>query len=253
MKLKTLLTSLLLLVAGAVSAAISTGYYRIVSYNGKYMTENISDHSLVCSDLASGNYAQVWYLTVSNNSIKFKNALTDKYIQGQGTFSSQYVTGSTQQSFTVAETSGVYTFMYDSYYQGGLHCANENIVVEWYISDDKSKWTVQSVTIDNSALNAQKAALTTASTSQLTTFFTSTACTALNSTYTGYSDEALRSAMSALPTSVQDMAVKVKNNSWATYSGWDKTEKTFRIAHMADATMDDVKKVTGAIEDILGL
>ena len=33
----------------------------------------------------------------------------------------------------------------------------------------------------------------------------------------------------------------------------DLKEKTFRIAHMADATMDDVKKVTGAIEDILGL
>ena len=33
----------------------------------------------------------------------------------------------------------------------------------------------------------------------------------------------------------------------------DLKEKTFRIAHMADATMDDMKKLTTAIEDILGL
>ena len=230
MKLKALLTSLLLLIAGVASAAITTGYYRIISYNGKYLTENISENKLVCSDLASGNYSQVWYLTVSGSSVKIKNVLTENFIQGQGSFSNQYSTGSSQQNFTVAEESGVYTFMYDSYNQGGLHCDNSNVVVEWYISDDKSKWTVEAVTIDNTALNAQKEALRTTSISQLTTYFTSTACTALNSTYAGYSDDALRSAMSALPTTVQDMAVKVKNNNWASYGTWDKNEKTFRVA-----------------------
>ena len=30
-------------------------------------------------------------------------------------------------------------------------------------------------------------------------------------------------------SSVQDMAVKVKNNAWTTYEGWDKTEMDFRI------------------------
>ena len=33
----------------------------------------------------------------------------------------------------------------------------------------------------------------------------------------------------------------------------DLKEKTFRIAHMADYTMEDMKKVTAAIEEVLGL
>ena len=33
----------------------------------------------------------------------------------------------------------------------------------------------------------------------------------------------------------------------------DLKEKTFRISHMADMTMDDMKEVTSAIEEVLGL
>ena len=111
-----------------------------------------------------------------------------------------------------------------------MHCDNSNVVVVWYISEDKSKWTLETVSVDQTALNEQKAALKEASSSQLTQFFTTTACTELRSNYASMSDASLRSAMSALPTTVQDMAVKVKNNSWATYGGWDKTERTFRVA-----------------------
>ena len=96
MKLRTLLTTLLLLIAGAASAAITSGYYHILSYNGKYMTENISDHTLVCSDLATPtNYAQVWYITVSGSSVTFKNALTNRYILFSN---SAYTTNTTQNT-----------------------------------------------------------------------------------------------------------------------------------------------------------
>ena len=86
--------------------------------------------------------------------------------------------------------------------------------------------------MDDAALAAQKAALTEVSTETLGYIFTTSACTELKSPYSGYSDEDLRTTLSALSmsTSLQDMAIKVKNNSWATYSGWNKTEKTFRIA-----------------------
>ena len=240
MRLRTILTSLLLLTAGAASAAISTGYYRVVSYNGMYMTENTTDHTLVCSDLASNNYAQVWYLSVSGSNVTFKNVLTDKYIQGQGSYSSQYVTGTTQQTFTVVESDGKYAFQYDPYFGGGLHCDNNNTVVEWYTSENKSKWTIEAATVDEEALAAQKAAAAEATTTQLTTFFTTTACTELNSGYVAMSDANLRSAMSALPTTVQDLAIKVKNNAWTTYSGWDKTEINFRISSYQAYSKHDV-------------
>ena len=226
--LKSLLTILLLFIGvGTYAALPESGYYRIKSHNSKYLTENVSSNTLICADEIAGSYSQVWYLNVSGSNVTIKNVLSDKYIQGQGTFSKQYSTGNSSQNFTIAEESSVFTFEYDGTYHGGLHCDNSNVVVEWYISDSKSKWTVEAATVDAAELTSQRNAFWEGS---LSAFFTTTACTELNDTYKSYSDNALRSAMAAMPTTVQDMAVKVKNNSWTTYAGWDKTEKTFRIA-----------------------
>ena len=75
-----LLMSLLFLLSGVQTsqATITTGYYRVVSYNGKYLTENTSSHSLICSDLMTNNYSQGWYLSVDGTNVTFKNALTDR-------------------------------------------------------------------------------------------------------------------------------------------------------------------------------
>jgi len=217
---------LLLFVGVAESSAINTGYYRVKSYNDKYLTENISNHTLVCSDLMTENYAQVWYLDVNN--VTLKNALTERYIQNMTAIETNFFTDSQPFTFTLGEDGSIVTFANTSW--GGLHCSNSNNVVYWDVKEAKSKWTIESVAVDDDELANQQAALIEATTEQLTTFFTTTACTALKSPYSGYSDSELRSAMSALSTTVQDMAIKVKNNSWTTYDGWDKTEQTFRIA-----------------------
>ncbi len=223
MKLRTLLTTLLLTTAGAVSAALTSGYYRIVSYNGKYLTENTSSNALICSDLMSDNYSQVWYLNVSGTNVTIKNALTDRYVKGEGSYSVQYYTATYTSTFTLAESNGAYTFQYGDYFHSGLHCDASLDVVQYDINDNKSKWTVESTTVDAAALEAQRSATNEASTADLLKVFTSTACTELKS---GYSE----SDLAALPDAVQTLAAKIKNNSWATYGGWDKTEKTFRIA-----------------------
>ena len=229
MKLRTLFTSLLLLIVGAMSAAITSGYYRVVSYNGKYLTENTSSHKLVCSEKAESNYAQVWYLTVSGTSVTFKNVLTDYGIVSFGDISTEDPNYTSPTRFYPTETGSVFVFADSEGGSVGLHCDNYNNVVRWGTSDNKSKWTIEAAEVDASALAAQKATIAEATNSQLTQFFTSTACTELNSNYVLMSDANLRSAMSALPTTVQDMAVKVKNNDWTTYSGWDKTDMNFRI------------------------
>ena len=211
---------LLLLVSGAASA-LNSGHYRVVSYNGKYLTENTSNHTLVCSDLAEGNYAQVWYLDVNETSVSFKNVLTDRYIYWLND-GGQFYTDANTRNFTYGEDNGVYTF-HITYEYIGLHCdANQNVVY-YDISEAKSKWTLASATVDANALAAQKATTTIATTTDLLKVFTTTACTELKS---GYSE----SDLTALPASVQELATKIKNNSWTVYDGWDKTEKTFRIA-----------------------
>ena len=47
MKTRFLFTLVFLLFAGMQTKAITTGYYRVVSYNGKYLTENSNSHALV--------------------------------------------------------------------------------------------------------------------------------------------------------------------------------------------------------------
>ncbi len=225
MKLKTIFTSLFLVLGGIASAAITTGYYRIKSYNDKYMTENTSDHTLVCSDLASStNYAQVWYLNVSGSSVTMKNALTDRYVQktSGNSWSEQYVTGTSSNSFTINdEGSGIYTFT--DKWSAGPHCDQYLNIVLWVNDEAKSKWTIEPVSVNQTELNALKASLTEATTAQLQAVFTDLSCSALKSGYT-------TSAVNALPATTQALVTKIKNNSWTTYSGWNKTEKTFRIA-----------------------
>jgi len=193
------------------------------------MTENTKSQTVICSDKNENSYAQVWYLTKSGTNVTLKNALTDRYVQKMsGSWSEQYTTGSNSASFTLGERDGGYTFTDKS--SAGPHCDAALNVVFWYTSEPKSLWTFESVTIDQNALDEQKDALTEATNTQLTQFFTTTACTTLKGNYASMNDDGLRSAMSSLPSTVQDMAIKVKNNSWTTYSGWDKTERTFRVA-----------------------
>ncbi len=219
-----LLMSLLFLLSGVQTsqATITTGYYRVVSYNGKYLTENTNNHSLVCSDLVEGNYSQVWYLAADGGTnVSIKNALTDRYIYWIDDDGHFYTDPSTR-NFTVGENNDVFTFHIEWEYVG-LHCDDNQNVVYYSISEAKSKWTLEPVTVDDAALTAQKNATSEASTSDLLKVFTSTACTELKS---GYNEGDL----AALPASVQALATKINNNSWATYAGWTKTEKSFRIA-----------------------
>ena len=256
MKLKTLLTLLVLLVAGASSAAITTGYYRIKSnaYNGRYMGEDNSSHRLfTTTSYSATNYSLVWYISASGNSVTIKNVLTDRFVQKQSNTSSAYSTSTSTATFTASQSGSTFTF--SDYSGSGLHCAaSQNYdVVHWDTNADGSVWQIESATVNSTELANQKAALTAATTSQLTQFFTSTACTELKSTYASYSDANLRSAMSSLPTTVQDLAVKIKNNSWTTYSGWTKTEKAFRIAdYKAYSDHDKWKAIFGFTNYTMG-
>ena len=228
MRLRNVFALLLLLCGEAAMAAISTGYFRVKSYNDKYLTENATSHVLVCSDLpASANYAQVWYLTVSGSNVTLKNALTDRYVQKTtgSSWSEQYITGVSSNTFTLTELSGddAGKITFTDKWNGGPHCDASLNVVLWLTDEAKSKWTIEAVDIDDAALAAMRAALTEASASQLQAVFTDLSCSTLKA---GYTDK----DVSVLPAATQELVSKIKYNSWATYDGWDKTERTFRIA-----------------------
>jgi len=219
--------------------ALSSGYYRIKSniYANRYIAENISSKTLTTSGNI-GSLSQVWYVNVDadEHTATFKNVLTDDYIQTQGTTSAQYTAGSTAKVFAVSETKGATnTYAFTDTGGRGLHCSASQsyYVVSWNSSADASIWQLEAVEAPSEeTIAAEKDALIEVSNVNLGYFFTTTACTALKDDYMGHTDDELRYAMTnmGLPTSVQDMAVKVKNNSWTTYGTWDKNERTFRIA-----------------------
>ena len=220
---------LILLAACVSSAAWSANYYRLKNNSGgNYMTENVSGSTLVCAALNENSYAQVWEIASSGTGVTLRNALSQRYVQSASNWSVQYTTGTSAYTFTMATTDGVTTFT--DKWGGGLHRDAANNVVLWYTSEEKSEWTLEPVNVDESELAAARDASKTVDAATLTKYFTTTACTALNGTYSGMTDANLRSAMGSLPAVVQDMALKVKNNAWAAYSGWDKTERTYRVA-----------------------
>ena len=71
----------------------------------------------------------------------------------------------------------------------------------------------------------------------------------------GYESVTLTTVTNTKEISVADLNKELGNRGYAISNGYGKKlkEKTFRIAHMGDHTVEDVKKLLATIDDILGL
>jgi aspartate aminotransferase-like enzyme len=70
----------------------------------------------------------------------------------------------------------------------------------------------------------------------------------------GYESVTLTTVANNKGISVKDLNAGLAAKGMQISNGYgDLKEKTFRIAHMGDLTMDDMKQVTAAIEEVLGL
>ena len=228
-----------------VSTITSGKYYRLVSYTNSGVSMTDGGGGLVTSASSKKNYSQVWLLTANGTGYKFQNLLTGKYITSAPGTSNQWKTGNSGATFYVGtstaddktlfffstsrSSSGANPNTYDA-----LHSAphQSNNVVGWVGNADASKWMLDMVDetkIDFDAIHDLQQAVNTNYTSQLTNFYEDYACTQLKSEYAAMSDDALREAMSALPSTLREEAVRVKNDKWNDNATWNKYEKDFRI------------------------
>lgn len=235
--------------AGVDTEVVAGKIYRFISNSyGNVMTELFTNNSVKCMPLDENNFAQYWRVIANGDNYVLQNVLTERYIQAQrGTFSVPYSTGTSQHTFAINSRGDkwISSFTITDYSTVGLHCASsqDNYVVGWYTNTDASVWRVQSVNLtDNEIEEAQesynafkdlqdnKAAIQT----RLMYFFEDYACTTLKAEYQSMTDDILLMNLENKDISnplLQEMILKVKNNSWQTYDiAWDKTEKTFRIA-----------------------
>jgi len=226
-----------------LSSSITSGsYYRLHNYMHSSYSMSSSGSTVVGVPTNYDSYAQVWKITSSGSKYTLQNALTGEYIVAQYNVSNQFTTSSSSSS---AGTFGTYTstlgdstlfaFAPNNYYSS-LHCSSSQSynVVAWTETADASKWVLEEVTLtddDLTAISEARSAVTNATnyTSTLRTFFSDYACTTLKSTYANMTDAALRSAMSALPSALQEMAVRVKNDTWNDDATFNAYEKDFRI------------------------
>lgn len=232
--------------AGRLSQPVTDQYVVIRNaYHGTVMTENADNHLGTVTDRSINNYYQYWKLVPVEGKTGYyqvQNAITGNYINFANYNSQCSVTSTaTDGGFKVNKLTNnnrfnsVFSFAITGREVQGLHASNGRILV-WGTDAGASAWYIESANVTEDqvtaakqtyANRAQEVAAADTYKAAIGTFFSDVACTTLNPTYQAMSDADLKAAMTTAgitSANLQDMAVKVKNNSWA-----NKWEKTFRI------------------------
>ena len=242
----TLITCLLLLVGiGTLSAAYtapqSGKVYRIHNAkNEKVIGEDGIARELVSVDAVANDFKQLWLLQENANGYLIQNAYSGQYLQPCSQQSTQlYPTGTDKTTMYIKKESGT-AYSIGQTTGAYLHLDNGNNIVRWWdASNAASQWHFEEVTVSEEAMTLQQAAFQTfyaeyqaklelmnhigEYNAALPTFFADLTCTELLPDYAAMDDDELRAAMSALPATLQDMAVKIKN------AAWGHREEEFRV------------------------
>ena len=216
--------------------------YRI--HNVKY--EKVIGEDAIARQVTSvdatdnSDFSQLWVISASGNGYLIQNAYSGQYLSHCSQQSSEiYPTTDTQTKMNLTKVSETKYAIGQGVGQY-LHLDNGNNIARWWDKDtDPSQWQFEEVSVSNEAISLQQAAfkklyaeyldkLTLMENleeynAQLPTFFVDNACTELSPTYKGMSDQDLRVAMSMLPTPLQNLAIKIKNQEWG------HREQEFRI------------------------
>jgi len=216
--------------------------YRIHNVKSqKVIGEDCIARQLASVDAAGNDdFKQLWLLKESDNGYLMQNAYSGQYLHHCAQQSTQiYPTGAEEAvmfltqvngtQYAIGQASGAY-----------LHLDGSNNIVRWYdAANTGSQWQFEEVSVSSEAIALQQAAFQKfyaeyqaklelmnhidEYNALLPTFFADAACTELQPTYAAMTDEELRTAMAALPASLQEIAVKVKSQSWG------HREEEFRV------------------------
>ena len=227
-----------------------TKYYQIVSDTyDRAMREDFIVGELSTSGFNSSDYSYYWKLErLANGRYVFQNAVTGKYIVPQN--------GQTSRSYTTAEGKGtgfdlqrntddpyVLAFEMVDANNVGIHCAESQGYhpVGWYTHNEANKWVFKEVTLDPAKLKEQQEAYKTrvdltknvdVYAEKVAKYFTNSAATEVTAATKAMTDEALKAQMTTegVPQGLQEVVLKIKNQSWTAYPSGRNWEKLFRIA-----------------------
>ena len=248
MKLKSLLTAFLVMLATFAMAQVEDGkVYRIVSAKyGTVMSESPILHTLSCASKgAATDYHEMWQFNAAGDGkFTIKNVYTQRYMQYEAGRNVVWKTGLSEIQFTVTENptlKGYYNIDLTPTKNWGAHCDGSGNIVPWSYGTNEisgTEWTFDLVNISADEIAAAAAAyqdyakvLDNAASiaSKVQALFEDNACTVMKAEWAAKSDAEVVAALEGVPADLQQMALKVKNNSWATAARENLSEKNFRI------------------------
>ena len=225
-------------------------YYQIISETyDRAMREDYVEGALSTGNFDANDYSYCWKLVkLESGRYVFQNAVTGKYIVPQN--------GARSQTYTTADSKGtgfdfqrntsdryVLAFEMVDNYGVGIHCAESQGYrpVGWTVGVEANKWLFKVATLDPAKLKEQQEAYKsrvdlTKNVDKYATaiakYFTNSAATQVTAEVKAMDDIALKAQMQAegLPQGLQDVVLKIKNQSWATYPSGRNWEQQFRIA-----------------------
>ncbi len=238
---------------GYVGTITDGGYYRLVSkLYDRVATEAGGQVKTEAAD--DTNFRQYWRLTKAptGNGYYIQNVVTEQYIQPQGSTSAIYVTAATPAAlYPVLKTSDwdyIWTIANGANDQYGLHTASSQSynVVRWTISADASTWAIQKAHITDEQIAEARAEYAVyqdivnnrdAYQQHLNALFATPLCDTLRPEIQALTTDELAANddYAALNDTMKELVLKVKNNTWKTYTDTStgytaEYEHFFRVA-----------------------
>ena len=248
MKLKSLLTAFLVMLATFAFAQVEDGkIYRIVSAKyGTVMSESPILHTLSCATKGTEtDYHEMWkFNAAGDGKYTIQNVYTQRYIQYETGKNVIWRTGTNLTQFAVAETPGLkgcYNIDRAAGNNWGMHCDGSSNIVPWTYGTSEisgTEWTFELVDISDEEATAAAIAYqgyakiienSAGIATKVEALFEDKACTTLKAEYAAKSDAEIIAALEGVPADLQQAVLKVKNNTWAVASRENLSEKNFRI------------------------
>ena len=244
MKLKSLLTAFLVMLATFAMAQVEAGkVYRIV--NAKYgtvMSESPILHTLSCASAGTAtDYHEMWKFNAADDGkFTIQNVYTQRYIQYETGRNVVWRTASQIVKFSVVATPGLngcYNIDRAAGNNWGAHCDGSGNIVPWTYGTSEisgTEWMFEEVNISEEEIAAAAAAYqdyavvlnnADAIAATVEALFEDKACTVLKAEYAAMDDAAIVAALEGVPADLQQAVLKVKNNAWDSVT----REKEFRV------------------------
>lgn len=228
--------------------------YRIVNIGyGSVAYENTNGNQVRCQPVDGSKFSQYWRLVQDGNKYYIRNVLSERYLKKQNGAVSRVYTTTADKSLAIngfslnkTDNDTEHTYFIMDSNNVGLHCDAGQNMVGWYTDNNNSIWGFEVADItDEEIAEARKSYVEFESLSKnlsayntnLQSLFADLACTTLKPEIAALSDEELaaNADYAALSEALQQIVLKVKNNSWKQFTN-EKTgytadyEKFFRIA-----------------------